>query len=844
MNRRHRWPLLALAGFIVITFQACSPFNAAVDLQGSLSSVSSTPSAPGVPPPAKSAPSPVTGLAAKDVSFTTIPVSYAGANGGGAMTYAGYVALHGSSNWTLNEGAFDSNGGAFSGLSAGTTYDLRIQATNDLGKSTADFTSGISTPSEGAFARPANRYDIVLDASAAAPGAPVTGRLYPNGSWRGQTITLAGPSNAGVFDQAAITTPNGSSASVSFRYTPSKPGEIAISGSNSGGLYNPYPAPLVVFNPSLGAPQALSIAVTPANNGHVNDPQPRQYDTLATPAKGFAFQGAKGYGSVALRVSSVGGATDGLWVKLYDADSPGAVASGVGTGAALTSDPVQVYGSFGAGDLHIMLPASKFLYYVDAATDAAFSSPVRVPQRITVGLIIGMIGRSQEAGFAQWYADNTVPTGENWINTLTMYSSDARYSVNGSGDVGFLRQTGAAKEASHADGSDTQGPSGGAQAAGRIIASSMGVNLAIIGIAATGGGVDRFIAHDGQLTAPATETFNDAGGIDGKFRWLWAASLDGWDNVSEYPGSLEEYKIRFRAAIDWIAKNYPACAVQGWGAGGTGRPEGNGSGEVLPGPLDVGGADSPGKGAARLQAFFLDEAEAVAEPNNPMVVSKENYAWKSFDFGHADSGSRRIYVQTGLRQLLSAEIAANGGAQSNSRGPSLLASGTASASSRIVRIYGRLNGGGGLQTVQIRQQKPTYSVSFGQASASELVDLISLYGPGGYSGNGLPIRVSGVAINYSNLIPGADFSLDATLAGSSGVTYADGSTGSFPSGFNVHYAADLQASGGNGYVVAYMNGGTPPRTLSTMICDTQVNGPWEWGRHIRPRLNISVTTAN
>jgi hypothetical protein len=779
------------------------------------------------------APSQVGSLTAVMPTAFTIPVTYTAPSGTAPIIYVGFTSPHGANNWTQNTGSFNASGGVFFGLSPSTNYDLRIVASNSAGSSTTNLLTGTSTSAAPSFTGAANRYDIVMGASVAAPGGSVTGSLYPNGTWGGQTITLAAVSGSGTFSPATVATTSGSSTPVSFSYVPIVPGEHAIGTTNSGSLYNPYSAPLNVFAASAGSAQTLVVSVAPATSGAAPlDPQPRQYDTLATLAQGFSFTGAKGYGSVALNVAAIGGATTGLFAKLYDANSAGATTT-AGTGTALQSTAVQVYGAISAaGTIHIMLPASLYYYYLDIATDAVFTNPVRVPQRIVVGLGIGLLGRSQEAGVAQWYYDNSTPTGETWTNTLVRYGPDYRYEPN---YVGYYRQTGAAQTASHTDGSDPNGPSGGAQAAGRIIAAEMGVNVFMIGIAATGGGVDEFINHDGSLSLAATFTFNDAG-IDGKFRWLWAASLDGWDNVnSAYPGTFAEYQTRYIAAMDWVARTYPACAVQGWGGGGTGRPESDGSAAIV-----AGVTDNPGPGAARLQSIFLNQVEPV----NPMVVSKENYAWAAFCGSHGDTGSRRIYVQTGIRQLLSAELAINGGLQTQNRGPVLLTTGTASQSARVVRIYGKFNGGGGLQTVQITQLKPNYTVTFGQATASQLCDLFAVYGPGGYSGNGLAIKITGVAINYSNLPTGADFSLDATLAGTTGVTYSDGSTSAFPTGLAVQYAADLQASGGNGYVVWDTTASPPPTSQVTMICDTQVSSPWEWGRHIRPQLDIAITVGS
>lgn len=774
---------------------------------------------------AATAPSQVGSLAASAPTAFTIPMTYTAASGTAPITYVGYTSPHNANTWAQNTGSFTSGGGSFVGLSPTTSYDLRIVASNSAGSSTTNLLTGTSTTAAPAFTRAANRYDIVPSASVVASGSPVSITVYPNGKWNGETITPSVASGSGSFSPATVAPQSGSSSSLSFTYTPNAVGEHAIAVTNSGALYNPYRALLNVYSAGSGVARNITVAIASGL-----DPQPRQFDTLFGVANGFSFAGAKGWGSVSINLSAIDGATDGLWIRLYDADSSGA-SNTVGSGTALHASPVQVYGPVTTtGTKTLLLPASQYLYFADIATDPTFTHPVRLPQRFAVWLGIGTLGRSQEAGFAQWYYDNTAPTGETAKNVLVRYSSDYRYEPQYSG---FYRQTGAAQSASHSDGSDPNGPSAGAQAAARIVAQTLGVGVFMVGVMATGGGVDEFINHDGSLSPAFQNTVADAG-IDSKFRWMWAASQDGWDNVSSsYTGTFAEYQTRCTAAMDYIVRNYPACAVQGWGGGGTGRPEPNGSAQIV-----AGKTDSPGPGAARLQNIFMG-----VEITNPMVVSKDNHAWAAFAGGHGNQSSKRIYTQTGLRQLISAELAVFGGLQTQARGPTLNSTGTIANGSRIIRLPGTLNGGGSLQTVTIAQTNPNYTVAFGGSTASNLASLVAIYPPGGYSGNGQAIKITGIAINTSNLPSGADFTLDVTLYGSSGITYADGSTAAFPSGFSAHYAADLNASGGDGYNVVNTQQQPPPTSVVNMITDSQVSGPWEWGRHLRPKLDIQISVV-
>lgn len=769
------------------------------------------------------APTQVGSFAAATPTAFTIPVTYTAALGTAPVAYVGYSSPHSANTWTQNSGSFSSTGGSYVGLSPTTSYDLRIIASNSAGSSTTELLIGTSTTSAPSFTGAANRYDIVPNKSVVASLSPVTITAYPNGKWSGETITPTAVSGNGTFSPTSFATPSGSSASVSFTYTPSVVGEHAIAATNSGALYNPYSAPLNVY--SAGSGVARNIAVSIASG---LDPQPRQFDTLLGVANGFSFSGAKGWGSVSINLSAIDGATDGLWIRLYDADSAGATTA-VGSGTALNPTPVQVYGPVSTtGTKSLLLPASTYLYLADIATDPAFTNPVRIPQRFAVWLGMGLLGRSQEAGIAWWWCDTLAPTGETFNKVLTRPAIDYRYEPQ---NAGFYRQNGTAGGANNGD---PGGPTSGAQAAGRLVAATMGVGLFMVGAMANGGGVDEFINRDGSFSLAFQFTVADAG-IDKKFRWLWAASQDGWDNVnSAYPESYAEYHTRFIAGIDWVARNYPACAIQGWGAGGTGRPEPNGSAMA-----GINGPGSATPGAARLQDIFLSEVE----PTNPMALSKDNHAWAAFKFGHGNQSSKRLYAQTGIRQLLSAELGINGGLQTQNRGPTLMSAGTIASGSRVIRLPGNLNGGGALQTVKISQSNPNYSVAFGQASASDLASLVAIYGPGGYSGNGQAIRITGVAINTSNLPSGADFTLDVTLAGSSGITYADGTTATFPAGFTAHYAADLNASGGTGYNVYDTSAEPPPTAFLNMITDSQVSAPWEWGRHVRPKLDIQISVV-
>jgi hypothetical protein len=85
-------------------------------------------------------------LAAGTPTSTTIPVTYTAASGTAPITYTGQTRVHGSgSGYTSNGGTFTSTGGMFTGLTASTSYDLQITASNAAGSSTTVLVAGVGT---------------------------------------------------------------------------------------------------------------------------------------------------------------------------------------------------------------------------------------------------------------------------------------------------------------------------------------------------------------------------------------------------------------------------------------------------------------------------------------------------------------------------------------------------------------------------------------------------------------------------------------------------------------------------------------------------------------------------
>ena len=846
--------------------------------------------------PSGTAPSLVGSLTAGTPGATTIPVTFTAATGTAPISYSGFTSIHGSGVWTQNSGTFAQTGGTFTGLTSATTYDLRIIGANAVGVSTTDLLTGIVTSSpaatsftvslsrsngsagtavimtvtpaasawpsgetvspsaiglSGSFdnaslvgsgtapltftftpmsgpgasgtltatapgmtnssgAQPysinaavtsmvANRFDIVTASSVVAVGSAVQVTVYPNASFPSGTIVLAG-TNGSFSSSPTIALTRGSTTPVSVTYMPATSGEHTIGTTNTAGLYNPYPAPLTVFASASGTPQSLSVSLTRS------DMTTYQRDAPSGNPTGFSLSWAKGWGEVWLSVTAIAGATSGLWVRLYDAMSAGA-SSSVGSGSALHASPVQVYGPVSAmGAVRVLLPAGPYIYYADVATDAAFTNPVRIAQRFRVGVVIGHFSRSQESGLSRSYAytgNTSLPTS--YKKTATWVAFDYRYPDN---DSGWYVHDGISPDPYSYHYSE--GSSSGAQEIGRLIESQLGVCVGIAGSSATGGGLDSMVNHDGSLAGGFAGTLGAA--VGSKFRYFWMAT-GSWDGVdSNYPAETHtEVRTRAFGAVDWIAKNFPSCAVIGWVTSASGL---------------FGNDGSRATGFTRNQMIIMNEIE----PSNPMVVSKENYNWNEYNSSHATMSARVDYVRPGFRKIMAAELAAMGGFQTTARGPTLAMTGTFKASARVISIpYTLPAGASALQSIGLTYSNPN-PVTINGATAQEIAGLFAVYGPGGYQGNGTAIKIDTATINA------AAKTIDLALTGSTGVTYADGTTGAAPTGFNVQFAADFGAS--NSALV-------PGSGRSAVITDDRVDAanaiPYGW--HMLPSLDIAISTV-
>ena len=429
----------------------------------------------------------------------------------------------------------------------------------------------------------ANRFDIITASSATAAGSAVQVIVYPNASFPSGTIVLAG-TNGSFAPSPTISLTGGSTTPVKVTYTPAAVGEHAISASNTSSLYNPYPAPLTVFANAAGTSQSLAVSLTRS------DMTTFQRDTCSGNPTGFSLTWSKGWGEVWLSVTALAGATSGLWVRLYDAMSTGA-ASTVGSGAALHSAPVQVYGAIsGTGTIRVLLPAGPYIYYADVATDRRFHQSsahfATIPYWRRDRAFQSIAGNAVCPGHTHIHNNTPLPT--NYKKTATWVGFDYRYQDF---DSGWYVHDGVTPDpyAYHY----SEGSSSGAQEIGRLIESQLGVCVGVAGNSATGGGLDSMVNHDGSLAGGFAGTVGAA--VGNKFRYFWMAT-GGWDGVdSNYPAETHtEVRTRAFGAVDWIAKNFPSCAVIGWVASASGLFGSDGSRTV---------------GYTRNQMIFLNEIE-------------------------------------------------------------------------------------------------------------------------------------------------------------------------------------------------------------------------------------------
>ena len=91
------------------------------------------------------APSQVGSLAAGTPTSTTVPLTWSAATGTAPITYTVQQSPHGANSYSTSAGSFGATGGTVTGLTASTSYDFQVVATNSAGSSTTTLTTGISS---------------------------------------------------------------------------------------------------------------------------------------------------------------------------------------------------------------------------------------------------------------------------------------------------------------------------------------------------------------------------------------------------------------------------------------------------------------------------------------------------------------------------------------------------------------------------------------------------------------------------------------------------------------------------------------------------------------------------
>lgn len=743
---------------------------------------------------------------------TTLPVSYAAPSAGTApITYTGYHALHGSGTWSANSGTFTSTGGTFIGLMGGTNYDLRIVATNSLGSSTRDYLVGDTTATTGSWTNglTATRYEIVLSRSSGAPGSAVSGLAYPNGSWAGdgtKALTLT-PTNGTISGSLVI--PASGSDPIGFSWTPLAAGELAIAGTNAARLANPFHAPFTCMIAAAGSAQTLSYnssVTTDSNGGRLLDRRTYQKDAPSGNPNGFSTTANAGWGEVWVPLT-LGGASSGLFGRLHDADSSGA-SSTVGTGTVVQAI-TQVFGpvSSGVQTVRLLLPATDTRYYLDLATDAAFTNPVRVPWTFFVRDVMALLVRSQEGGLgANWNAGTILPgapynayTKTTGISTYhsgnDTSAADAvfasSWAVSDGVTTSFLQTN---------DGTYYEMNSAATMELGRLWNVRKGHGISTVGVVVVNGIQATFadmLATDGTPCAGFRQAvINQCGG---KFRYLRTNMNDGGGPLSYGTAGC---RVALNGLVSYFATNYPACAVMSLGIR-------SGS-----------DADASANATATVGAVIREEMEAT----DPRVAFGDVIAeWFGFYGNHPDFPSQVKIARGVWQSLMGNETPTFGGFGYSfaDRWPRLRSTGTRAAGTQVLKIPIDLPAGVtsiAAQTIHYNGSGNSYTYT--AADSNDLLSITYVF-PAGQRPGVSPYALASAVINASTNPPTLDITVDSSVTLPSIVTAFFGC--------NTNYGP-YTPNGGNDPVAVFA------------VEDRSAYGI-DYGRVLTPKLDITITTV-
>lgn len=716
---------------------------------------------------------PVGEVVTPTVTGGTVSPTSATGSGTTPLVFAVTATGAGGTNCIVNSSAL-----GMTNLTGAETYSI-----------TAVFASGNAT-----------RYDLTIDQSAGQAGTARTITASSNGNWKGDTIPITAHNGGSSVSVGTITTPSSGNTPQTISWTPTAvaAGEWIVKGA-SAGLYNPYGAPFNVFTPSSGTSRTISASLS------LLPDVVHQRDCASGTPLGFTSLGGKGWGEVWINITALGGATDGIWVRLYDALNSDAALSGW----------VQVYGAVSAtGEIRVLLPASAYVYHADVATNAAGANAVRLAQRFKVGHVAAVVQRSYECGLARsfGYTANQAALGTSYTKTATWVSYDSGSAYNDTNLANYAAGTTTVKWFVH-DGSTVdpynghygEGSSSATQEWGRLVESTYGVCGGFTGVTMSLRGLDSFVAHDGSIYDGFGGSINFA--TRGKCREVIITTAD-WDGVdSGYPSQvLGEVMTRYTNTVAWIATHFPSVAVISICGGASGWYGDNGSWDC---------------GYARIQCAIADQLQAT----NPMVVSRTNLAWNDHSgaSGHSSMAARVQFARTGFRLATAGETAAWGGLQTANRGPTLKGTGTVN-SSGLIRLPGTYNGGTAISGVGIDFASPSWTVN--TASSAELASPFSVYATGTNAGGGTAQAISSAVVNTTSLPAGADFTIDIQMVTPPSVDLF------------VNYSADQGVS--NATIKPDWMGG-PRRAV--FFADNRIdtaNG-YQFGWELCPKVDIAVT---
>ncbi len=213
---------------------------------------------------------------------------------------------------------------------------------------------------------------------------------------------------------------------------------------------------------------------------------------------GFATTFGKGYGVVPLSLTA-SAASNGLWVRLHDADSSGATPA-VGTGAVLQA-AIQVSGTTiaaGVNTISLTLPAGPKFYYVDLALDPAMTSPLRMASPLGVGHVAAFAGQSHALGFVTIYAYGGAASTPPISQMVAIAPGGVVFAPqSGGGPAPGASGTGAWYPPGDATASNVY-PSTFAAEYLRLATGKLGVVAALVGYANAGSSIDQWSPSNGN----------------------------------------------------------------------------------------------------------------------------------------------------------------------------------------------------------------------------------------------------------------------------------------------------------------------------------------------------------